>query len=404
MALHSRGLPFEVPKYSLTGDILAFQTCGLQYRYYNGSALPPSRPVQMWTGEFVHGVMEEAYRQWALRQLEFPWPVTVTPWRNDPPPIPSSEDLANRPDHDIGVLGDLVEEKLRATGKEPRSRQARRFAYDRVSSAVNVLGPDLFPLITTAEERISGTRAMPHVNPIGSVAPRGDRYELTGVADVISNVSVENNRNNTLLRLIDDAIAGLQPPFDLIVDYKAGRRPSIMPNGLWNHHEWQIQTYAWLRSQVPGANRVGAGILVYVSELSPSKTDMVDLMDDIRHGRTDVVPENGSADFYAIYNWNPDAGPPPELTQAFRLQRALRVVDVSPPRLTQAVDQIDQAVAQIEQSALAEHVTGDIRMNWATTGRERDCVACDFKHFCPSPHNRRNQRNPGPPPIPTAPG
>jgi len=403
MPLQLRGLPFEVPKYSLTGDILAYQTCGLQYRYYNGSALPPSRPVQMWTGEFVHGVMEEAYRCWLPHRHPFPWPATITPWRNDPPPVPSAQELANRVSHDIGVLGDLVETKLRASGKEPRSREARRFAYERVTAAINILGPDLFPLITTAEERISGTRPMPPVNPVGGLRPRGDRYELTGIADVISSVAVTGNAGNALVQVVEGTLANLQTPYDLIVDYKAGRRPAI-GDAMWEHHQWQIQTYAWLRSQLPHANRVGAGILVYVSELAPSKTDLGHLLDDIRHQRTDVVPQNGSADFYAMHNWNPDAGPLPQLSQAFRFRRAIRVVNVAPGDVAQAVGQIDAAVAQIEQSALAEHATGDIKQNWAKTGRERDCVACDFKHFCPMPHNRRNQRNPGPPPVPTAPG
>src|SRR5437870_3504651 len=108
MTLHVRGLPFEVPSYSLTGDILSHQRCGLQYRYYNGSSLPPSRPVQMWTGEFVHGVLEEAFRLWQQQHPAFPWPCNVTPW----PPQP----MVRQP-HDIGELGDQVEARLAAGGR-----------------------------------------------------------------------------------------------------------------------------------------------------------------------------------------------------------------------------------------------------------------------------------------------
>jgi len=247
------------------------------------------------------------------------------------------------------------------------------------------------------------SRSLIDFSKIMEVLERHKVSFVSVIADVISSVAVTGNAGNALVQVVEGTLANLQTPYDLIVDYKAGRRPAI-GDAMWEHHQWQIQTYAWLRSQLPHANRVGAGILVYVSELAPSKTDLGHLLDDIRHQRTDVVPQNGSADFYAMHNWNPDAGPLPQLSQAFRFRRAIRVVNVAPGDVAQAVGQIDAAVAQIEQSALAEHATGDIKQNWAKTGRERDCVACDFKHFCPMPHNRRNQRNPGPPPVPTAPG
>src|SRR6202049_4138948 len=85
--------------------------------------------------------------------------------------------------------------------------------------------------------------------------------------------------------------------YDLIVDYKAGRRPAT-DSPFRTQFELQVQTYAWLRSQIPQSRPVGAGVLIYVNELSPSRDDMSELRTEIAHQTTDVIPQNGSADYY----------------------------------------------------------------------------------------------------------
>jgi len=398
--LPSRDLPFEVPQYSLTGDVLSFQRCGLQYRYYNRSSLPPSRPVQLWTGEFVHGVMEEAFLYWQLHQPSFPWPCTQTPWRG-------FSTSPNRVDYDLGVLGDQVEARLRASGKTPRNRNARDAAYRRVDAAIRLLAPHLFPLITVVEEKLSSTRPMPAVNAPPGQQPRGDRFELTGIVDVISSVSLAAQQNNPLVQMINSQIPGLSGQFDIIVDYKAARRPPITPppnsKAYWQHEAWQVQTYAWLRAQQPNTNPVRAGILIYVNELSPSQSDLNDLKREITQDITDIFPASGSPDYYALNTWQSGQSQSlPTFTTDFLLQRAVRIVPVDTAAIDQAVTQIDNVISQIEGCALHENATGNIPNNWNADGGASDCDACDFRRFCPSPAQYRGSGQTPPPPV--APG
>jgi hypothetical protein len=350
----------------------------------------------MWTGEFVHGVLEEAYRFWSLHHPAFPWPFTLHAWPLDPAGLNDT--------NDIGDLGHRVEVRLAAAGKRSRSEAARLAAYNRAVAAVNSLCPHLFPLITAAEERVSGTREMP---PLAVGQARGPRYELTGVVDVISSVSLGAHAQNPVVVLVQQEIgAGLPAQdFDLIVDYKAGRRPPVN-HVLRARFEWQVQTYAWLRAQVPNANPVGAAILIHINELAPSKGDLEELRNEMLAGTTDVVPPNGSADYYAIHGWQ-NNDPVPNLTFDFRLRRALHIVDVGAGSVQNAVTQIDHVVGEIESAAYQEHHTGTIPGNWDACGGANDCTACDFEHFCPAPISVREALQHGNPPpnrVPQAPG
>lgn len=379
MTLERRGEPHIIPQYSLTGDLISFLRCGLQYRYHNGSELPPSRPVQLWFGEFIHGVLESAYRIWRTSAPSFPWPSNPTPYREAPLPA--------RPAHDIGVIGDVVEGTLRARGKNPRSADTRNSAYRRAESAINELGPHLFPLVAAAEERVIGTRRVPAPRT-GAPATRATRYELHGIIDVVTNVELSNVPSANVLRhAIEHACPALTGHFEVIVDYKGSRRPATS-DPFWAQGDWQVQTYGWLRTRQPNSLPVAAGVLLYVNELAPGRDDLVRLRSELQGGRTDVVPLNGSADAYHLSIWR--AGDAiPEFSSDFRMQRAIRVIPISAASQIAATDQFDRTVLEIEQRVLAEANTGRIVNNWIPVGDDDTCAACDFRYFCPDPKPRQ---------------
>lgn len=381
MVLHSRRENGIIPQYSLTGDLLSYLRCGLQYRYHSGSSLPPSRPVQLWFGEFIHGIMEGAYRIWNESPSPpfFPWPCNPTPLRASPP--------SGRLDYDIGTIGDTVENTLRAQGKNPRNRAVRQSAYLRAELAVNELGPHLFPLIASAEERVIGTRQIP-TPPSGlPVSPRGQLYELHGIIDVVTHVQFNGApATNILKRAIQSANPSLNGSFEVIVEYKGARRPPTN-HDYWEQGDWQVQTYAWLRTRQPDSLPVVAGVIIYINELAPANEDLIKLKREIRNGLTDIVPESGSMDAYNLNAWRPGDAPP-DLSFAFRMARATRVISVDNATQQTSTDAFDQVVRSIENCVAYEGAAGDIIQQWPRTGDDETCTACDFRHFCPNPAPR----------------
>lgn len=388
MAIERRREPEVIPQYSLTGDLLSFLRCGLQYRYHSGSALPPSRPVQLWFGEFIHGVLESAFRVWRAGPPPFPWPSNPTPHLGTAP--------AGRAIHDIGSLGEIVESTLRARGKNPRSRATRDSAYRRAELAVNELGPHLFPLVASAEEPVMGTRRVPI---LPGAAVRATQYELHGIIDVLTDVQLSSSISRNVIRdAIVQACPGLNGRFEIIVDYKGSRRPSTA-DPYWAQGDWQVQMYAWLRTRQAHSLPVAAGVLLYVNELDPGQTDLVRVRSEIASSSTDVCPEPGSADAYQLSTWR-SGNAIPAFSPEFRMARAIRVVPISPASQGVATSAFDAAVLNIERRVAAEAGSGTILNNWPACGDEDTCAACDFRHFCPNPHPHLPGYVPASPPAP----
>lgn len=398
MTLSIRPRPYVIPDYSLTGDLLAYLTCGLQYRYYNKGSLPPSTPVQLWFGEFIHSVMEEAYLEWQHNQQRqrFPWS-----W-----------------DPDIRDIELQIDRRLRARGLYPPPRLFCPFtassttqglcpdmshphqliASMRTDAAINTWGQHLFPLISEAEVRLKSICDMPNYQ---SGVSRSNYYGITGVIDVISSVNLATApAGNLILHYIHEhselrqAIDSLSSPeYEIIIDYKGMRRPAQRdaqnPNSMnpfWLRHEWQILTYAWLRSQQAQAKHVVAGILFYFNELAPSQEDMKELQAEVQNNLTDIMPSG--LDLRAVQGWRRRTQAP-RLTRPFREQRSIRIIPVDTTHIQNSLRNFDSVVTEIENSVLSEMGGNAILQCWRTNPIQRTCTACDFKTFCPNPAPRR---------------
>ena len=398
MKLPSRSKAYMIPEYSLTGDLLSFLTCNLQYRYQNKGTLPPSKPVQRWFGEFIHGVLEEAYIQWKQENTQFPWD-----WKEDIRPIedlidlrlqvrglyPHDEDLffsiLNQPDTNL-TIDDLNE------------HDHKKLASARAEKAINIWGKYLFPLIDSSELLIKGVRQMPDYDENIS---RSNYYGINGVVDVLTSMKINknlqqstlDNYNNKIIEFlkknpdfqerISDYSEG--DDYEIIIDYKGMKRPPVKmidskAEDKWENHKQQILTYSWLRSKQEDAKPIVAGIIFYLNELVPSKEDLVLIKDEINNDLTDVGQEY-QHDVDLINKWE-EEDKAPELSDDFKIDRSIRIINVDEEEQVNALSKFDRVVADIESSLIKEMKGCKIQDAWKADSDERTCSACDFRTFC----------------------
>ena len=387
-----------IPEYSLTGDLLSFLTCNLQYRYQNKGTLPPSKPVQRWFGEFIHGVLEEAYIQWKQENTQFPWD-----WKEDIRPIedlidlrlqvrglyPHDEDLffsiLNQPDNDM-TIDDLNE------------HDHKKLASARAEKAINIWGKYLFPLIDSSELLIKGVRQMPDYDENIS---RSNYYGINGVVDVLTSMKINknleqstlDNYNNKIIEFLkkdpdfQERISsyGEGDDYEIIIDYKGMKRPPVKmidtkAEDKWENHKQQILTYSWLRSKQEDAKPIVAGIIFYLNELVPSKEDLVLIKDEINNDLTDVGQKYQS-DVDLINKWE-EEDKAPDLSDDFKIDRSIRIINVDEEEQVNALSKFDRVVADIERSLIKEMKGCKIQDAWKADSDERTCSACDFRTFC----------------------
>lgn len=396
MKLPTRSKSYMIPEYSLTGDLLSFLTCNLQYRYQNKGTLPPSKPVQRWFGEFIHGVLEEAYIEWEEKNIQFPWD-----WKTDIRPIEDRIDLRLQ----VRGLYPHDEDLFYSIHNQPDSKQTiddlnehdhKKLASARAEKAINIWGKHLFPLIDSSELLIKGIRQMPNYDKNRS---RSNYYGINGVVDVLTSMKI-NDLEQTTLDTFDNKIIEFlkkdpefqkrvlefeEEDYEIIIDYKGMKRPPIKVanekiEDKWQTHKQQILTYSWLRSKQEDAKPIIAGIIFYLNELVPSKEDLVLIKEELNNDLTDVGAEFES-DFDLINNWE-EEDKAPELSDEFKISRSIRIINVNEDETDTALLKFDSVVANIEDSLIKEMKGCKIQEAWKADSDERTCSACDFRTFC----------------------
>lgn len=328
MKVGPRTAPVMLNSYSLTGDLLSFDRCPLQYRLFTRTGVRQSHPVQQWYGNFLHLGMRRAYDAWRADPdlTRFLW----------------SEPLEG----DYGELVEVVTARLRADGLfRPSSMGV--IAEKRLLRAIRVLGPLVFPLIKEAEVKLSAVR---QANTEQGVK---NAYQITGVVDVLAATRFTSDTDNPLVAFVMDRLDGLGPTDDeleVILDYKGIARKEVADAGEMAGR--QILTYSWLRNRRMQKEVVAAGAVVFVNDLlakggdpnvDPTAEELVRLLDQV------IVP-------VAV------AGSLPE----------------------EAAEFFDARVEQIEAAQSEEADGTDLEESWPPRPVKRTCVACDARYHCAS--------------------
>lgn len=385
MVLSKRSDHFIIPEYSLTSDILSYLSCPLHYRYQNRGNLPSSDPLTLYFGEFIHAFMEEAYHRWDEDKKEFPWN-----WKEDIRDIELLIDkrLKTRGVNPPANMFCPHDENYQRKGLCPDDNHPHQLiASQRTELMIKQWAPHLFPLIDDAEVKLKGIRKVPNYRKNIS---RSKYYGIKGIVDVISSVRLrEVSKSNLIFKILNEhplyneKISEINSDeFEIIIDYKGMKRPATTSEK-WKHHEWQVQTYSWLRNRQQKSKPVLIGILFYINELYQSETGFEELKVDIKTNESDIKPS--AQDYNNIMSWK-KGEKIPELSKEFILNRSIRIILIQESSIQNSLKNFDNTIEKIENCILYEKDGKNLQDIWKGKPDKEKCESCDFSLYCRNAH------------------
>ena len=216
-----------LPRFGLTGDIVAYRRCPRQYGYFVERGFVPAHTVQIFYGTVIHEVLDRAHRHYQ----GFDSPATKGK-------IPT--------DKDIEMYFSEVESSLKAHGIRAINLELREQALNVLRCFNRIEGARLYPLVVDTEHRVRGAR---------------ENYLMEGVVDVL--VGPDCNPDNRK-----------DPSEWQIWDYKAQRRPREKSEDLQSY-VYQMRVYAAL-FELRNACLPKAAKLYFLNELLTHKSTSPD--------------------------------------------------------------------------------------------------------------------------------
>ena len=196
--------------YSFTKDILTYETCPMQYKFFRELEFLPGRSANTFTGTLIHAVLEDIHKAAINHEEDRITPENISSWFSD------------------------EYEHLSKTEQAYLSQAARENALSQIMSYVNYRGND-WSLIRRAEYDVNIAR---------------DDYILEGKIDLLSIVDGETE----------------------ITDFKSGPKPNInisRDRERIENSRRQVFAYAYMAGQTTGLN-VARMRLYYTGETSSS--------------------------------------------------------------------------------------------------------------------------------------
>ena len=394
--LTTKEIDVTMPTYSLTSDLTSFLRCPRQYRMQKRGRLTPINPVQMWSGQFIHGFMESA----------------LLLWQNQGGLTPISDYLNQET---IPQLANDVFNRLKRQGLHPRGPNVVTLALERAFAMIDIFSENLFPYISHSEIKLQSVRKskLAHFRNL-------DNYEILGIVDILVGEREPNVLSNSEDCTHTNLLTSIKPKQELVVDYKSMIRP-VINSELWKYQNWQSNTYSWLRQKDESTSFLPKGAIIYVNDLVPTLDNLKNIIDSIKNESTDITPAEGSNDEKQISNpsalikdysekmnewrlsmaewmemhWEEKdwAVPMPRLEPTLplsdlRRRRAVRIIDTSPIIREVAINEFDLVASSIELCLQKELDSNSIDKSWhpkkGAHPQDSDCTICSFKTFCPS--------------------